>query len=200
MSMTGDQPMLGLDPITEEIRCCGSRWGHFLAFGIILILLGTLAIMYSILASVVVALALGIMLAVEGVVEIGSAFWARGWRGFFVSLLLGLLYLIGGVLMITRPLAAIQAITLVLAVFYTMGGAMRIAFAITHRSVGGGWVLLNGVITLILGIWIWSAWPWDSLWVIGLFVGIDMIFLGWSWVMLSFAVKPSKPAAAGQPT
>src|SRR5262249_6060632 len=131
-------------------------------------------------------------LAVGGLVEIVSAFFAGAWRGFFLSLLLGILYLVAGVLIVRHPVAAAAGITLALALAYMVGGAMRIAFAITHRAVGTGWVLVNGIITLILGILIWSQWPWDSLMVVGLFVGIDLIFLGWSWVMLGVAVKPSR--------
>src|SRR5208283_4064181 len=102
----------------------------------------------------------------------------------------GSLYLAAGVLMINHPLRAAAAITLVLAVAYMAGGIMRIAFAVSHRTVGAGWVLVNGIVTLILGAMIAWNWPWDSLFVLGLFVGIDMLFLGWSWVMLALAVKP----------
>jgi uncharacterized membrane protein HdeD (DUF308 family) len=183
-----------VDPIAEEMRRIGSRWGHFLALGIVLIVLGTLMILNSLSATYAITLAAGILMAGAGLVEIVSAFFAGAWRGFFLSLLLGIFYLIAGLMVFRHPVAAVAGITLILALSYMAGGAMRIAFAVTHRTVGTGWVLLNGVITLILGIMIWNQWPWDSDWVIGLFVGIDLIFLGWSWVMLGAAVKP-RPAA-----
>ena len=181
------------DPIADELRQIGNRWGHFLALGIILIILGTLAIMFSFIASLAVALTFGILLAVGGVVQIVTSFWASRWGGFFLGLVLGLLYLVAGIFMVRHPISAIEAITLVMAFAYMVGGIMRIAFGATHRVVGAGWVLVNGIISLVLGIWIWVMWPWKTLWVPGLFVGIDLLFLGWSWVMLGAAVKPGQP-------
>ncbi len=187
----GTQTPLG-GPITSELQQIGNRWGHFLTLGIILVILGTLAIIFSCIASMAVALTFGIVLAVSGLVQIVTSFWASRWSGFFIELLVGLLYLVAGIFLIRHLGAAIAALTLFMAFAYIIGGVMRIAFGITHRVVGSGWVLLNGILSLILGIWIWVQWPWDTFWVIGLFVGIDLIFLGWSWIMLGAAVKPAK--------
>jgi uncharacterized membrane protein HdeD (DUF308 family) len=189
--MAAGTPLAG-DAYADEIRQIGNRWGLFLVLGIILILVGTLAIMYSLFFTLALTFTLGILLAVGGLVQIVTSCWAGQWRGFFVQLILGILYLVAGALMIRHPVAAAAGITLVLAMSYMAGGIMRIAFAISHRTVGTGWVLINGIITVILGSMIWWQWPWDSLLVVGLFVGIDMIFLGWSWVMLALAVKPGR--------
>jgi uncharacterized membrane protein HdeD (DUF308 family) len=191
MSLGTETPLS--DPITDELRMIGHRWGHFLVLGVVLIILGTLAIIFSCIASMAITLTFGILLLAGGLVQIVTSFWASKWSGFFLELFLGVLYLVAGGFMIRHPVAAAAGITLVLAVSFVAGGIMRIAFAIAHRGTGDGWVLLNGIITLILGIMIWSRWPWDSLWIIGLFVGIDLIFLGWTWVMLGSAVKP-RPA------
>jgi uncharacterized membrane protein HdeD (DUF308 family) len=190
--MALDTQTLGPDPIVEEMRQIGHRSGHFMVLGIILIVLGTLAILDQYLATFAIVTALGILLAVGGVVEIVGSFWAAQWRGFFLELLLGILYLVAGVLMIRHPVVAAMGFTFILAFALLAGGFMRIAFAITHRTVGTGWVLFNGIISVILGLMIWWQWPWDSLQIIGLFVGIDMIFLGWSWVMLGAAVRPGR--------
>jgi uncharacterized membrane protein HdeD (DUF308 family) len=178
------------DPITEETRQIGNRWGHFLVLGFMLVLLGTLAIFYSLQAALVAMETLGIILVAGGLVQAFTSFWAGGWRGFFVQLILGILYAVAGTMMIRHPAIAAEAVTLLLALSYIAGGLIRLAFAVTHRVVGGGWILLNGVITFALGLMIWSKWPWDSLLVVGLFLGIDLVFLGWSWVMLGFAVRP----------
>jgi uncharacterized membrane protein HdeD (DUF308 family) len=190
----GTQTPLG-DPIADEIRLIGSRWGHFFALGIMLVVVGTIAIMYSILATLVITETLGIILVAGGLVQTITSFWATEWRGFFVQLILGILYAVAGTIMIRHPGAAAEAITLVLALSYIAGGLMRLAFAVTHRTVGAGWILLNGVITFTLGLMIWSRWPWDSLMVIGLFLGIDLVFVGWSWVMLGIAVRPGRRQA-----
>jgi uncharacterized membrane protein HdeD (DUF308 family) len=183
------------DPITEEIRQIGGRWGHFLALGIMLIILGALAIVYSIQATLFAMETLGIILVAGGIVQVFTSFWAGGWRGFFVQLILGIVYAVAGTMMIRHPVAAAEALTLVLALAYIAGGLIRIAFAVTHQTLASGWIVLNGVITFALGLMIWSQWPWASLWVVGLFLGIDLIFLGWSWVMLGIAVRPGRSRA-----
>jgi uncharacterized membrane protein HdeD (DUF308 family) len=193
--MAMETPTLGRDPFVDEMRQIGNRWGHFVALGIALIILGTLAILSPFVATWSLTITFGVLLAVGGIVQIVTSFWAGQWRGFFVQLLLGILYLLAGGFMIRHPLAAAAGITLVLAFAYMAGGIMRIVFALTHRTFGTGWMLLNGGITLILGLMIWSQWPWDAFWVVGLFVGIDMVFLGWSWVMLGLAVRPTRTAS-----
>jgi uncharacterized membrane protein HdeD (DUF308 family) len=77
-----------------------------------------------------------------------------------------------------------------------VGGLFRIILALSERFQGRWWVLVNGIVTLVLGILIWREWPESALWVIGLFVGIDMLFAGWSWVMLAMAVH-SMPGQSG---
>jgi uncharacterized membrane protein HdeD (DUF308 family) len=183
------------DPIVEEMRALGRRWGHFLALGIILIIVGSLAIACSFIATLAITLSFGVLLAVGGLVQVATAFWAGAWRGVFLQLVLGILYLVAGAVMIKDPVAAAAVITAVLAISYMVGGLMRIVFALTHRTVGTGWVLLNGIVTLVLGLAVWWQWPWDSFWVIGVFVGIDLIFLGWTWVMLGAAVRPRRTQA-----
>jgi len=86
---------------------------------------------------------------------------------------------------------------LVLAAAFMVGGLFRIVSAAADRFHGWGWVLLNGVITLVLGVMIWREWPESALRVIGLFVGIDMLFAGWSWIMMALAVRsvPAQPSS-----
>ncbi len=177
------------NPIAEEIQQIGSRWGHFLALGVMLIAVGALAICYSGLASELDIETLGFILVAGGLVQAMTSFWASGWSGFFVQLSLGILYAVAGTIMIRHPLAAAESITLVLALAYIAGGLIRLAFAVTHRTAGSGWIMVNGVVTFTLGLMIWTKWPWDSLVVIGLFLGIDLVLLGWSWAMLGIAAR-----------
>src|SRR5262249_11784744 len=102
-------------------------------------------------------------------------------------------YAVLGFLLVQRPDAAAAGFTLVLAACFMVGGLFRIVSALVDRFPGWGWVLLNGVVTLLLGALIWRGWPEDSLQFIGLFVGIDMVFAGWSWIMMALAVH-SMPA------
>jgi uncharacterized membrane protein HdeD (DUF308 family) len=193
--MTGDIPPPADDPMSEELRVLGKVWLPILMLGIAMIVLGTLAIMASFVATLTITITFGILLAVAGVVQIATSLWVGQWRGFLLQLLLGILYLIAGCVMIKHPLRAAAGITIILAVAYMVGGLMRIAFAVTHHTTGRAWILVNGIITLVLGIAIWWEWPSDSLMVIGLLVGIDLLFHGWSWVMLGFAFRPRRSQA-----
>ncbi len=98
-------------------------------------------------------------------------------------------------MVVGNPAVSAVALTLLIAVFLMIGGLFRILTALTVRFHHWIWVLLNGVISLLLGVMIWSQWPVSGLWVIGLFIGIDLIFYGWSLIMLAMAVRsiPSPP-------
>ena len=88
-----------------------------------------------------------------------------------------------------QPVLAAEGLTLVLAAAYLAGGMFRIVFALVERFPSWGWVLLNGIITLLLGIAIWGQWPASGLWVLGLFVGIDLIVNGATWLALAVGVR-----------
>ena len=179
-----------------ELDSLRGSWIWLLVFGVLLIIVGLVAISSAFIATLATVMIIGIILLVGGAVEIIDAFLGRRWRGFWMHLLGGLLYLALGFLMIQRPLAAAAAFTLMLAVTFFIGGIFRIIYAISERFCGWKWVLLNGFVTLILGILIWREWPESKEWVIGLFVGLDMLFDGWSLVMTALAVKsvPTVPA------
>jgi uncharacterized membrane protein HdeD (DUF308 family) len=170
----------------EHLR---KSWFWLLLLGIVLILVGLAAISSSFIATLATVIALGTFLLIGGGVEIINAFWARRWRGFWMHLLAGILYLVLGLLFIDRPVATAAAFTLMLAAAFLIGGLFRIILALSERFHGWVWVLVNGIVTLILGILIWREWPESAFWVIGLFVGIDMVFAGWSWVMTALAVR-----------
>src|SRR5205823_929025 len=112
-----------------------------------------------------------------------------------LHLLTGVLYLIAGVLMLEHPVEAAAGLTLLIAANLLIGGLVRIVLAIAERFDGRGWVLFSGVISVLLGAGIWRQWPLSGLWVIGLFVGIEMLCNGVSWVMLGLAAR-SVPKAA----
>jgi uncharacterized membrane protein HdeD (DUF308 family) len=160
------------------------RWGHFAVLGLMLIALGALAIVYWSMAAEVAVDTLGSILVAGSIVQVLTSLWANGWRGFFVHLGIGILYAVAGTIMIRHPLAGAEAITLVLALAYVAGGLMRLAFAVSYLSLGTGWVALNGAITFALGLMIWEQWPWASMFILGLFLGIDLMMLGWTWIML----------------
>ena len=181
------QPDL-MSPATAELQNLRNNWGWIFALGIALIIVGMLAL-GSEFTTLAVMLTFAVLLLIGGGLEIVAAFSARHWGGFFLHLLFGILYVVTGLLMIEHPGVAATAVTLMLAASFLMGGLLRIVAALTQRFSNWGWVLLSGVITFLLGLMIWRRWPNDSEWIIGVFVGIELIFTGWSWVALALAVR-----------
>jgi uncharacterized membrane protein HdeD (DUF308 family) len=174
-------------------------WGWFLAVGIIEIILGTVAVGASVFATLVTVALFGWLLLFGGAASALHAFWRKQWKGFFVDLAMGVLYIVAGLMMLANPAEAAVTLTLLIAMFLLIGGIFRIIVALSGHFEHRGWVLLNGVITAGLGILIWRQWPLSGLWVIGLFVGIEMIMYGWSLVMLSMVARGAKSAGATVP-
>jgi uncharacterized membrane protein HdeD (DUF308 family) len=179
--------------LAYELEGLRKQWGWLLVLGILLTLVGFLAIGSALVAGLTTVIVLGILAMVGGVVDILTAFWAHCWRGFWLHLLAGILYVVLGFLLVQHPVAAAAGFALVLAAAFMVGGLFRIVSSLVDHFPGWGWVLLNGVVTLLLGALIWRGWPEASLKFIGLFVGIDMVFAGWSWIMMALAVH-SMPA------
>jgi uncharacterized membrane protein HdeD (DUF308 family) len=182
----------------DELR---RHWGWYLALGIVLIVLGTIAIGSTFVMTIASVFFFGWLLLIAGVMEVIHAFWHKRWAGFFLDLLTGALYVVAGWMMVTNPKESALLLTLIIAMFLVFEGVFRIVAALTARYPHWGWVMLNGAISLLLGIMIWRQWPYSGLWVIGLFVGIEMLFNGWSLVMLSFAGRrlPEERPAVGRP-
>ena len=183
---------------SEELR---RYWGWYLALGIVLIVLGTIAIGSTFVMTIASVFFFGWLLIIGGIMEVIHAFWHKRWAGFFLDLLTGALYIIAGWMMVTNPAESALLLTLIIAMFLVFEGVFRIVAALAARYPHWGWVMLNGIISLILGIMIWRQWPYSGLWVIGLFVGIEMLLNGWSLVMLSLTGRrlPAEAATIGRP-
>jgi uncharacterized membrane protein HdeD (DUF308 family) len=173
----------------EEWLHLRKSWFWFLILGIVLIAAGTFAIAAAFITTLASIVLFGILLLAGGVVQLINAFLARTWKGFVLHLFAGLLYLVVGMLMVEHPVQAAEGLTLMLATAFLLGGAMRVIYALIHSFAGRNWIVMNGFISLLLGIAIWRQWPESSLWVIGLFIGVDLIINGWLWVMLGMMVK-----------
>lgn len=182
----------------EELK---KQWGWFLALGILLIIGGSVAMGSAFLMTVFSMTLLGWMMICGGVLEAVHAFRCKEWGGFFVDLLTGLLYVVVGFMIVANPGATAVTLTMLIAMFLIFGGIFRLVMALMVRFQNWGWLLLHGVVNLALGIFIWNRLPEAGLWMIGLFVGIDMMFNGWSLVMLSLVAKnlPTETAAEGEP-
>jgi uncharacterized membrane protein HdeD (DUF308 family) len=175
--------------LRHELEAIRAHWVWFLVLGITLIIIGTIAVGMPFVASLATAVAFGALLLVGGIAQLTGAFWTRDWSGFLLSLLMGVLYAVLGLFFMRDPGDALLAMTLLLACALIIGGLFRIIGSAMYRFPHWGWVFVGGIINLALGVMIWRQWPVSGLWVIGLFVGIDLIFTGWTWVMLALAVR-----------
>jgi uncharacterized membrane protein HdeD (DUF308 family) len=175
--------------LSKELETLRRYSLFMLVVGVLLILVGVAAMSSWFIATLATVYFVGTFLLVGGVMEIVNAFWAHSWRGFWIHQLFGILYLVIGLFLVRRPDKGAEFFTLMIAAAFVVGGLFRIVTALSHRFHGWVWVLLNGIITLVLGIMIWQDWPESAMWVIGLFVGIDMVFAGMSWVMTALTVR-----------
>jgi uncharacterized membrane protein HdeD (DUF308 family) len=170
-------------------------WWQLLVLGVISVILGLLAISATVIATMASVMVFGILLVVAGITEIIHSFVARSGRSFALHVLAAVLYLFAGVFIIEDPVQAAVVLTLFLAAAFFVGGVMRVIFAFSLDSPARSWVLLNGVIDVLLGIMIFNRWPDASLWVIGLFVGIDLLFHGWTWIVLGWTLRRHQVSA-----
>jgi uncharacterized membrane protein HdeD (DUF308 family) len=185
MSATDEQPLVQLQWDLAALR---RKWAWFVLLGLLLILVGMFALAAQVIASLATAVVIGWLLLFAGVAEIVGAFFSRRWNGFFLHLLSGLLSAVVGVFFIWAPVDAALTLTLLLACLLIVGGTFKIIAASTYRFEGWGWPLASGIIDLILGVMIWLSWPASGLWVIGLFVGISLVFRGFNWIGLGMAL------------
>jgi uncharacterized membrane protein HdeD (DUF308 family) len=187
-------------PLVAELRhgleALRGNWFWFVLLGIALIVLGFVALGSVVIASLATAVTIGMLILLGGITETIGAFWCRGWSGFFLHLLAGVLSIVVGLLFIRAPLNALLALTMLVACLLMVGGIFQIVGALTYRFGGWGWALAGGVIDLILGIMIWQEWPASALWVIGLFVGISLVFRGVHWIAIGMTLrKLPRPAS-----
>jgi uncharacterized membrane protein HdeD (DUF308 family) len=175
-----------IGPGFEEVR---EHWLWFLVMGIALIVLGCIAIASSVAVTLLSVMIAGLVLLFGGLFQVIHALVRHRWSGFVVNLLAGVLYAAAGFLMVSKPAAAAVTLTLMIAMFLIVAGAFRLLIAFTAGLQHRGWLILNGVVATLLGLSIWAQWPISGLWVIGLFIGIDLIFDGWSEVMLALSAR-----------
>lgn len=179
----------GLAHYFRDIRGIRERWLGFFVLGLLLIALGFLAISTAVYTTLFTVVIFGLVLVVGGIVQTVEAFMVKNWSGFFFALLVGILYLLTGLLAIGRPSVSAVALTLLLAAFFLVSGLFKMISAAWTRFDHWGWVFFNGLVTFILGWLIYAEWPVSGLWVIGLFLGIDLILAGITWVALSLKAR-----------
>jgi uncharacterized membrane protein HdeD (DUF308 family) len=159
-------------------------------WGVSLIILGMLAVGSPFIAAVAVNVVIAWLIVFAGAVHLTVAFHTREAGSLIWRLLVGLAYVFFGVYLLARPALGVASLTLVLASLFLVEGVLNVILFFRIRSLqGSSWVLIDGIITLLLGLMIYAQWPSSSLWAIGTLVGVSMIISGVTRVMLSLAVR-----------
>ena len=164
------------------------NWGWFLAFGIGLVLLGALAIVRSVAATVVSMLFFGWLLVIAAGIEIVQAIMVGKWAGLFHHWVGAILFGVIGALIVWRPMVTAEILTLLMGAFFLVAGVFQLVTPFVVSLPDWGWHALSGLITLVLGILVLAQWPVSGLWVIGLFVGIELVFYGAAWIALALGL------------
>jgi uncharacterized membrane protein HdeD (DUF308 family) len=164
-------------------------WGWFLALGIGLLALGVAAVARAVTATVVSMVFFGWLLVLAGAIEVVQAVAVGHWAGFFQHLFGAVLFLVAGFIMVFRPLITAEVLTLFMALFFLIGGLFQLIGAAWVGLPGWGWSAVDGVITFVLGLLVLAQWPASGLWVIGLFLGIDLIFYGLAWIAIALSLR-----------
>jgi uncharacterized membrane protein HdeD (DUF308 family) len=176
-------PASGLEPLR-------AKSGWIIALGIVYVISGLVALGSVVLATVVTIFIVGIMMLIAGAAEVINAFQIKTWGKFLLWLLLGVLYIVAGFITFENPLLAAALLTLLLGFSLVASGIMRIVLAFSMREgMTWLWVALSGAITLLLGLVILAHWPVSGLYILGLFLGIDLVVAGASWIGIGFGLR-----------
>jgi len=165
------------------------NWGWFLLFGIGLLILGIVAIVRSVAATVVSMLFFGWLLLIGAGIEIVQTIMAGRETGMFQHLAAAVLFGVVGLLMVWRPVASAEILTLLMGAFFLVTGLFQIVAPVMSSLPEWGWHTINGIITVLLGFLVLAQWPVSGLWVIGMFVGIDLFFYGIAWIAVALHLR-----------
>ena len=175
------------------------HWVLFLVEGIVLVLLGIAAIMLPVVATLAVAIFLGWLFLISGIIGLITTFMMRNAPGFWWSLLSAVLALGAGLILLAWPVSGAVSLTLVLIVFFVIEGVASIMMALEHRTAGRwGWLLASGIVDLILAGLILAGLPGTAAWALGLLVGINMLFGGASMIGMALHARSIDPGAAAR--
>jgi uncharacterized membrane protein HdeD (DUF308 family) len=174
----------------EQVR---KGWGWFLALGIGLTVLGIIATVYASTTTALAVIFFGWIVVIAGVFQVISAFQAGSVGGAIWRVLLGLLFLLAGGYLIAKPAIGALTATFVIAMFLVVEGLVRVVSSAVLRYDSWGWATLSGFITFGLGVLLLASWPVSGTLAIGLFIGIDLILGGITWIAVALAARRYLP-------
>ncbi|WP_434777399.1 HdeD family acid-resistance protein [Neisseria sp. Ec49-e6-T10] len=175
--------------VKKFVKESGKKSSLVIGLGVLLVILGMGALSFMYVTTITITYFFGFLMIIGGVLQIISSFQIYQGSHKWLWALFGLLYVFGGVFVVNNPLLTTYVFTVLLACTMIVGGVVRIINGFALRPMSGwGWPVFSGLLTLITGVMIVSI-DGSWLWVIGLFLGVDMVFQGWTFVSLGFALK-----------
>jgi uncharacterized membrane protein HdeD (DUF308 family) len=182
--------------LTETRRLIAEKWGWFLALGIVLIIVGFAAIVFPLISTIAAKIMLGWLFLIGGVFMVIHAFSSQGWQGFLWSLIIGILYLVAGGYLAFFPLTGLLTLAFLLIILFAAEGIFEIIMAFRVRPhEGWGFLLLSGIAALAVAVLIALDLPSSATWALGLLVGINLLFSGWSYIFLALAGRRAHESA-----
>jgi uncharacterized membrane protein HdeD (DUF308 family) len=176
--------------INTEDSEVASKWRWFVVLGIVLIVLGAAAWLDVVSVTLATTIVIGASMLVGGVFQIIHAFMTKEWRGFAFALISGLLYVAGGMLIMSEPIHGAVVLTLVLTAFIIAGGIVRAVLALQHRGIRAwGFVFLSGIVSVVVGFLLYARLPWSGLWILGILIAIELLVQGGGWLYFGIALQ-----------
>jgi uncharacterized membrane protein HdeD (DUF308 family) len=164
------------------------KWGWYFALGVFLVVLGAIATGMSVATTLLSVVVLGWVLLFAGASMVVLSFLTGKWSGFLLTLAAGALSIIAGLTLLGSPVAGAVAVTLIVGMILMVAGIYRSIASIVMQFPNWGWSLFSGVVSFALGALLLRNWQSTALWFLGLYIGLDLIFHGFSWIMFSLRV------------
>jgi len=175
------------DLVLGEVR---KNWKWLLFLGIAFLILGLIGLGRAFTLTMASVYFFGFLILIGGAIQLFESFKCKGWKSMIWHLVISIIYILVGIQIIARPLVASTVITLMIAIGIILVGISRVVMALQHRGLPNwGWPLFSGIISILLGLVIAARWPVSGLFVIGVFVAIELIIHGWSYLFLALAAK-----------
>lgn len=179
--------------LSARLKDLSAQRGWFIALGVVLIVLGGVAAVHVLAATVASVMFIGVLMVIGGVGQLVHAWRVKGWKSFLLWTLAGLAYAVAGFIAITNPVVGAAVLTLLFGATLIAAGALRLWIWSQNRGQSGWqWLLLSGFVTLLAGVLIAAGWPGNSLWILGLLLAFDLLFQGISVLMVGLALSAQR--------
>lgn len=175
----------------DRTKALEKHWRWLFTLGTVSLALGVLAITVPFISALTFEVAIGTIFVLGGMAHTIYSFWAQEWGGFLFEIFGGVLYLLIGLTLLANPGAGVLMLAVLLAILLMMQGVIQLALSFELRPVSSWrWMFTSGIVAMLFGVLMWAPWPsTGGFWLMGLFIGISLLFTGWSMVILALSTR-----------